>query len=158
VRTAIAALTWALLAAAGAVVADDESGDGDRGDTAEVAAGAETCVPLQAIKRTEIVDDRTVLFYMRGGAVFVNRLPRRCAGLKRADSFMYETSLSQLCNVDLITVLRRFGPGFSRGPSCGLGLFEPITDEGLALLREGPDEPEPEAVQPEIESPEEDGD
>lgn len=141
-------IAWAapLLLLAAAAAADDEN-------DAALAEGARTCVPLQSISRTDVIDDRTILFYVRGGEIYVNRLPRRCPGLKRADSFMYETSLSQLCNVDIITVLRRFGPGFNRGASCGLGVFEPISAEAVAALKEAPAKPEPEAVTPEIQSP-----
>ena len=116
--------------------------------------GAENCVSLSRIDHTRIVDDRTILFYMKGSDIYVNRLPRRCPGLKRADSYLYKTSLTQLCNVDTITVLQRFGgPGFTPGPSCGLGFYEPITAEGVEAMLAEPAEVRPEAVTPEVEKP-----
>ncbi len=108
------------------------------------------CVDVSRIKRTKIVDDSTLLFYMNGGEIFVNHLPRRCAGLRIADSFAYETSLSVLCNVDVIHVLRNIGGDLVPGPSCGLGTFQPITADEVETLLAGP-EAEPEAVVPAVE-------
>ena len=116
---------------------------------------AENCVGLSRIDRTRIVDDQTILFYMRGGDIFVNRLPRRCVGLKRADSYTYATSLTQLCNTDIIRVLERFGGSLPRpGIACGLGFFSPITPEAVDLLLGKTDDMAPEAVDPELEAPE----
>ena len=85
------------------------------------------CISLARIDRTHVLDDYNILFYMRGKKVYINKLPHKCHGLRRADSFMYKTSLSQLCDLDIITALDNIGFGFSRGASCGLGTFYPIT-------------------------------
>ena len=97
----------------------------------------EQCVRLSSIDSTRVVDDQNILFYMKNGDVYRNELPRRCPGLAVEDTFMYRTSLNQLCNVDIITVLRSMGFGFQPGISCGLGMFERI-DELTAeeLLRD----------------------
>ena len=110
------------------------------------------CVPLRSIRNTDIVDDRNILFYMRDGRIYLNRLTHRCPGLRVADSFMYRTSLSQLCNVDIITVLNNLGFGFLPGASCGLGMFRPITADMVVALKEKPVSPEPEATEPELET------
>ena len=110
------------------------------------------CVTLWSIDRTEVVDDHNILFHMAGGKIYRNQLPHRCPGLKTADSFMYRTSLSQLCDLDVITVLHNIGIGFMRGPSCGLGSFQPITEDEVALLKEGEVAPDEGAVTPEVES------
>jgi len=89
---------------------------------------AEQCVRLTAIDRTRVVDRRNILFYMKNGDIYRNQLPRECPGLAFEDTFMYRTSLNQLCNVDIITVLRNIGFGFQPGISCGLGMFEPIDE------------------------------
>jgi hypothetical protein len=75
-----------------------------------------------------------VVFYTNGGHYYRNRLPHTCSGLKVADSFAYRTSQTQLCSVDIITVLNRMGSDFSRGPSCGLGEFEEISKKQLDEL------------------------
>ncbi len=83
------------------------------------------CVQLQQIRETRVIDDSTIDFYLRDGRVLRNNLPNRCANLGFERSFTYETSITQLCNVDIITVLQQVG-GVRRGASCGLGKFTPI--------------------------------
>jgi hypothetical protein len=70
---------------------------------------------------------------------------------------MYRTSLPQLCDLDIITVLDDAGFGFMPGASCGLGRFYPITkDEAKAMKESPPKRIEPEEVPPA--EPEEIGD
>jgi hypothetical protein len=90
-------------------------------------AGAERCINIHRIRNTEVVDDSNILFYERGDRVYLNRLPHRCPGLRVNRTFMYRTSMSQLCDLDIITVLYDQGFGFMPGASCGLGRFYPIT-------------------------------
>ena len=80
---------------------------------------AERCVSLRSISSTRVLDDQTILFEMNGNRTLVNRLPRRCPGLRFEKRFGYKTSLSQLCSTDIITVITDHG----RGASCGLGKF-----------------------------------
>jgi hypothetical protein len=82
------------------------------------------CVDIARIDRTRVRDDSTIDFYMRGREVYRNRLPGECSGLAFEDSFTYRTSLSRLCSVDTITVLRPGGGG--PGPTCALGHFQRI--------------------------------
>jgi len=99
----------------------------DAGGQEGSGAKTEQCIPIMQIDHTKILDDQNVLFYMKNKKIYKNHLPNRCAGLKASDTFKYKTSQSQLCNVDIITVLNRTGGDFMPGPSCGLGLFEPYT-------------------------------
>ena len=66
---------------------------------------AERCIRLNQLSSTEIVDDRNVLFYMRGDQVYLNSLPNRCPGLREERTFMYRTTHSQLSDLDVIAVL-----------------------------------------------------
>jgi len=120
--------------------AASEAAGADGGKEAEKDAAAsrpddfdrtpEDCVQLTSIRQTKIVDDRTILFYMRsGGKIYRNSLPRECPELAREDRFSYKTSMSRLCNVDLITVLQQFGPDLRDGFTCKLGNFIPISRE-----------------------------
>jgi hypothetical protein len=93
---------------------------------------AKLCVSLHAIRTTRVLDGQTILFEMAGRKTLVNRLPRKCPGLAFEKRFAYKTSLSQLCNSDIITVITDIG----RGASCGLGKFEPYVA------------PEPDAAKP----------
>jgi hypothetical protein len=88
--------------------------------------GTKSCVQLRDIDRTDVLDDQTIIFKMRGNRYFKNKLPYKCGGLRFERSFSYRTSLSQLCSVDTITVLRTGSP-IQEGPTCGLGKFEPYT-------------------------------
>ena len=114
---------------------------------------AARCVSLNRLSKTSVVDESNVLFYMRGGDIYLNRLPHRCAGLRPNKTFMYRTSMSQLCDLDVITVLERIGPGFMPGPSCGLGRFHPITKEEAKALNAAPpqriEKKDPPTAQPE---------
>ncbi len=84
------------------------------------------CVLLQSIRETRVVDDKTIDFYMRDGRVLRNNLPGSCPQLGFERAFSYSTSINQLCNVDIITVIQQ-SAGIRRGASCGLGMFMPIT-------------------------------
>jgi hypothetical protein len=95
------------------------------------AAGSKTCIALTQIDSTNALDDQTIIFKMKGGKQYKNTLPYKCSGLKFENAFSYRTSLSQLCNVDIITVLRS-GSRLDSGPSCGLGTFEPYTPPAKA--------------------------
>ena len=117
--------------------------------------GGERCVNMRTVSRTEIIDDQTILFYMRGGEIYRNYLPHRCSGLAREERFSYSTTVSRLCDMDTITVLYSHGVGLSSGASCGLGKFYPISEEEAQAFKETPDlEPEPlppaEPEEPEI--------
>ena len=84
-----------------------------------------SCVQLRQIRETRVRDDSTIDFYMLGGKVYRNTLPNSCPQLGFEERFSYATSLSQLCSVDIITVLYSSPP--TRGASCGLGQFQPVT-------------------------------
>ena len=95
------------------------------------------CVPLTRIDRTEVLDEQNVLFYMRGGGIFRNWLPRRCPGLNDRDAFSYRTTLGKLCDSDTITVIDPMGMGSIQGASCRLGGFYPTSElEADALKNE----------------------
>jgi hypothetical protein len=102
----------------------------------ELLEDAEDCISLRRIQRSEVIDEQTIVFHLSGGQVYVNRLPRRCPGLRHNKAIMYKTSLSKLCRLDMITVLDSMGFGFQRGASCGLGSFVPVSEETVELLRE----------------------
>ena len=93
------------------------------------------CLSLRRIDYTEIIDDRTIAFFMRGSDVYINDLDRPCNGLEREGRFSYRTSLSQLCSADTISVLENTGFGFREGFSCGLGLFRPATRDLVETLK-----------------------
>ncbi|MEG3178324.1 hypothetical protein U1872_18940 [Sphingomonas sp. RB3P16] len=85
-----------------------------------------SCIPLTQIRETHVRDDRTIDFMLGGKTVYRNTLPFACPSLGFEERFSYATSLSQLCSTDTITVLYA-SPTLSRGATCGLGQFQPVT-------------------------------
>ena len=115
----------ALFLAMGAAEAEAKSKKADAADV--VATGpAEDCISISRIRSTRVRDDKTIDFYMSGRKVYRNTLPQSCSGLGFERAFSYQTSLSRLCSLDIITVLRASSP-VPRGASCGLGKFQPVT-------------------------------
>ena len=81
------------------------------------------CLPLAQIRATKVVDGQTIDFSLRDGSVWRSRLPGGdCPQLGFEKAFSYETSISQLCKQDVISVLQNMG-GLMRGARCGLGEF-----------------------------------
>jgi hypothetical protein len=113
----------------------------------EIDEDAQRCISTRLIRRTVIVNDRTILFYSTGRKAYLNTLPRTCHGLKREDRFSYRSSVGQLCDLDSINVLYGSASGLQEGISCGLGLFIPMSYEDADALRDpSPREPQPAEV------------
>ena len=101
---------------------------------------AERCISLSRVASTRVLDSSTIEFRMRGGETYINILPRRCPGLRAGQPFMYKTSQSVLCNLDLISVLDTSGFGYRPMGSCGLGMFRPTLMGGNgAIVGDEPD-------------------
>lgn len=79
------------------------------------------CLDPTFIDHTQIVDDSTILFHMRGGKIWKNTLASRCFGLKMQGGFAYEVQGGTICsNMQTIRVL-------NQGSICALGEFTPYT-------------------------------
>ena len=100
-----------------------------------------TCISTRRIRRTRVIDDRSILFYVTGRDVYHNILPAACNGLRRENRFSYQTNGSQLCSRDAISVLFDHSWGLRTGARCGLGLFHKITREDAKALMEMRDQP-----------------
>lgn len=83
------------------------------------------CIDLIRIDRSEVVDDQTILFHMKGGKIWKNTLPYKCPRLGFERAFSHKTSINRLCSVDTITVLDTSAR--MPGATCGLGTFEAYT-------------------------------
>lgn len=117
-RCAAWALIGTLALTVGATRADDTA--------APAQAMPERCLQLHLIRNTKVVDDHTVLFYLNNNDVYKNVLPHKCGGLRVDETFLYKSSIDQLCSVDVITPLMSTGGTYMRSASCGLGKFEQI--------------------------------
>jgi hypothetical protein len=126
---------------AGAGVADEKDAAAENDDAVSDAAFDRTpidCVSVSRIRRTEVIDDQTVLFEMNGDVYLSNILDNTCPGLGREKRFIHET-YGRLCDIDTITVLEQWGTSFRNGFTCRLGKFHPITEIEAEELIRGPD-------------------
>jgi hypothetical protein len=101
------------------------------------------CITPSNIKETKVIDDSTILFYMRGSSKVTYRIAmsHECPNLARENRFSYKTTMNRLCDSDLITVLEQYGVGLREGFTCRLGPFYPIPYEEAELLRKEHDKP-----------------
>ena len=86
---------------------------------APVASPANVCLNVRNIQRTEIQDDRTILFHMRDGKVWQNRLRRVCPMLKTS-------SYTQVLHNDQVCSNQQFIHVTQTGDTCALGDFTPL--------------------------------
>jgi len=87
---------------------------------------------MGTIEDTLTIDNRTLLFFVRGGRVFRNSLPQICRNLYPNDSISYASSggrLAQLCESSMFAVE---GSG---AYTCKLGPFVPVSAEEAERLR-----------------------
>lgn len=108
----------------------------------EPVSVAQDCVNQRAIKRTKVLNDRTILFVARDGQHYINQLPRQCPSLRRNSLLNYAVANSQFCAGSTFTVLwetgtNRYVPGFV----CPLGMFLPVTEDEVADITALTDEP-----------------
>jgi hypothetical protein len=87
----------------------------------------ESCIDISRIKQSRVLDDQTILFEMRGGKFYINRLPVRCVSLKIAGGFSYSTSIDKLCKQDIIKVVQ---PSSAPGQTCSIGEFVEFKEKG----------------------------
>lgn len=98
-------------------------------------AASRSCLSLSHIRNSQVLDRQHILFTMSGSEMYVNDLPHPCPGLRRDTPWLHRTSLDQVCDLDVITVLNSTGGGFMPGASCGLGKFKPIGKADADALR-----------------------
>jgi hypothetical protein len=88
-------------------------------DQASDASGSR-CINVAWIDHTRVLDDSTILFYLKGGETLRNTLPDKCVGLKLASrGFTYVALNDEVCgNLQSIRVN-------DTGAVCLLGPFTP---------------------------------
>jgi hypothetical protein len=85
-----------------------------------------SCIQTHSIRESRVRSDKVIDFRTGGNKWYRNTLPYACPSLGFEEKFLFKTSISQLCSVDVITVLHSYGGGLDRGSSCGLGKFQPV--------------------------------
>lgn len=94
------------------------------------------CLRLLAIDDSSILDSQHMLFTTKDKRLYVNTFPVACPGMRAGDTYAFRTSLNQLCNQDVITILRPGGHYFIPGVSCGIGMFEEVTPQQADALKQ----------------------
>jgi hypothetical protein len=92
------------------------------------SADPSQCISVIQIDHTEVPDDSTILFHLRGGRILKNALPQKCVGLRMSTrGFTYSAgSLDEVCgNLQTIRVN-------DTGSICMLGPFTPYTPPAKA--------------------------
>ena len=118
-------LVASLVAAGGVAYAGGKSSKDDK-YIIKTVGEPKSCVQRSQIRSTDVIDDSTIDFKMRGGAIYRNTLPHKCSGLAFEEAFSYRTSINQLCNVDIIRVLDQTAGRIEERAACGLGKFQKI--------------------------------
>jgi hypothetical protein len=90
----------------------------------KVTGKTQKCLRRFMIKRTEVLNDYTILFHMKNSKTFKSELPYRCIRLGAEKRFSYRLSSALLCDDTIITVFSIVGP-FG---SCGIGEFEELEE------------------------------
>ena len=104
---------------------------------AEIDRTPEDCVVADRISKNVAVNDRQVVFFMRGGSVFYrNDLDTACPSLTAGETRLVlsfpntgSAKLARVCETNSFTVERQ-----TSRIGCGLGRFHPITAEEAAAL------------------------
>ena len=89
------------------------------GAQAPAPSPATVCLNVRNIHRTEVQDDRTILFHMRDGRVWQNKLRRICPMLKTSP-------YTQVLHNDQVCSNQQFIHVTQTGDTCPLGDFTPV--------------------------------
>jgi len=109
-----------------APVPGGSDGHGKNVPIARATGAPRNCISIVGISESRVQDDWTIDFRTGVRDWYRVTLPQRCYSLGTYRAFKYETSLSQLCNTDIITVMEFGGPGGGPRGSCGIGMFQPV--------------------------------
>jgi hypothetical protein len=103
---------------------------------AQIDRTPEDCVVASRIARNVAVNDRQVVFFMRGNQYYRNDLDTACESLSAGDTRLVlryrntgSAKMARVCDTDAFTVERQ-----TSRIGCGLGRFHPITAEEAAAL------------------------
>ena len=82
------------------------------------------CVGYSRIRRTEVLDDNTILFHMAGRKTYANILKYECPSLGFQRAIKYTVRGGTLCNIDYVEVIT----SSNSGPTCRLGSFYEVVE------------------------------
>jgi hypothetical protein len=102
----------------------------------DAQTAAKSCVYLSDIDHTKIVDEHTILFYLRNRTILQNSMREPCYGLNSKTRFAYGSgSMMRLCTGNMITLLSDLSFGAVTSSNvCKLGMFLPVNEDEVADL------------------------
>ena len=103
------------------------------------------CINLRRLRSTDVINDRTIIFRLRGGEIYLNIVPRTCPGLGRERRISYSSNVNAICEIDHVAVLHAGAGNMFEGARCRLGVFHRISDDDAKAIKEGGLGPPPEA-------------
>lgn len=103
-------------------------------DTEDEAPAPKSCLYQNDLRRTTVLDDRTILFRTRAGQTYSNTLPRKCPTLRSNSILNYSVDGGRICAGNMFQVLMNTGFGQSPTFVCALGIFVPISEDEAADL------------------------
>jgi hypothetical protein len=129
-RPSSVAVVLALLLTAGSSAQDGAEEDDGGG-----VGIAQACLDHPTLRRTRIINDRNIAFFMRNGKIYLNQLPRQCPSLRRTSLVNYAIENRSVCEGSLFQVMWEASTGnFVPSFVCRLGPFVPVTAEQLEDL------------------------
>ena len=103
---------------------------------AEGAATAKQCIARLRIDRTEVLNERFIVFHMRAGKKYLVQFRNRCPGLRRRGVIELESRSFQVCAMDSVRGRYGVGIGGMWGPRCLIPGFEPVTEAQIEFIEE----------------------
>jgi len=94
------------------------------------------CILRHKIRRVEVLDEKHVAFKVGRDKYYLVQLEKRCPGLNRQSTLIYETSSNRLCTRDSIRGRNGVGTAAWTGPRCRIPSFQEITEDQLALIKD----------------------
>jgi len=101
-------------------------------------SNAEKCLRSELIERTEVLNERYILFHLRGKETWLAQFPNRCPGLSPNAKLIFEKDSPRICEWDSVRVAYDNGIGSepTLGPRCNLPKFEPLSSEQATMLKD----------------------
>lgn len=134
----------------GAILGAGVAGTGSAQERGEEGPKTTECIVVGRIDKDFVINERTILFYIKGGEIYRNELPGFCTLLRYGETrlaYLYRTQtarLTRLCDFDSITVDTIEN---RRNQSCELGPFYSMTAAEAEALVANPVDAVPPSAQ-----------
>ena len=114
------------LALGGLMLTSPMTAMADNHEEAQSSSGI-TCIDIHRMNHSKVVDNQTIIIYMRGGPDYKMKLKNRCSGLAQRKTWAHDAKgHTKLCSVDVIKVPVSTVGGLARTnfTSCIIESFE----------------------------------